>query len=98
VRPPARRHAGRQPADDGPGFRNLVGLGLDVREASRRTATLAADYLGLDELGRLEPGRRPTSSCSARETGCASSACSWAGRRSMSRTLEEALEAPDRVA
>jgi N-acetylglucosamine-6-phosphate deacetylase len=37
-------------------FRNLVALGLDPCEASRRTATLPADYLGLAELGRLEPG------------------------------------------
>lgn len=37
-------------------FRNLVALGLDPWEASRRTATLPADYLGEGELGRLEPG------------------------------------------
>jgi N-acetylglucosamine-6-phosphate deacetylase len=37
-------------------FRNLVGLGLDPWEASRRTSTLPADYLGHRELGRIEPG------------------------------------------
>lgn len=37
-------------------FRNLVGLGLDPAEASRRTATLPADYLDEGDLGRLEPG------------------------------------------
>lgn len=38
-------------------FRNLVdGLGLDLAEASRRTATIAADYLGLSDRGRLAVG------------------------------------------
>ena len=40
-------------------FRNLVvGLGLSVEESMRRTSTLAADYLGLADTGRLEPGAR----------------------------------------
>ena len=39
-------------------LRNLVSLGLDVAEASARTATCAADYLGLPQLGRLAPGAR----------------------------------------
>ncbi len=37
-------------------LRNLVGLGLPLAEASRRTATLAADHLGLADRGRLAPG------------------------------------------
>jgi N-acetylglucosamine-6-phosphate deacetylase len=37
-------------------LRNLVQLGLPLAEASRRTATLAADHLGLADRGRLQPG------------------------------------------
>jgi N-acetylglucosamine-6-phosphate deacetylase len=37
-------------------LRNLVGLGLEIEEASRRVSTHAADYMGLDERGRLSPG------------------------------------------
>lgn len=37
-------------------LRNLVSLGLTLAEASARTATIAADHLGLAELGRLQPG------------------------------------------
>lgn len=37
-------------------FRNLVSVGLTVEEASRRTATIAADYLGLSDRGRIEAG------------------------------------------
>jgi N-acetylglucosamine-6-phosphate deacetylase len=37
-------------------LRNLVDLGLGLAEASRRTATLAADHLGRADLGRLAPG------------------------------------------
>ena len=38
-------------------LRNLVdALGLDLAEASRRTATHAADYLGATDRGRLQPG------------------------------------------
>lgn len=37
-------------------FRNLVEMGLSIEEASRRTATIAADYLGLADRGRLVPG------------------------------------------
>lgn len=37
-------------------LRNFVGLGLSVAEASARTATHAADYLGLADHGRLAPG------------------------------------------
>ena len=38
-------------------FRNLAGpLGLTLAEASARTSTYAADYLGLEGRGRLVPG------------------------------------------
>ena len=37
-------------------LRNLVGLGLSVKEASRRTATLATQHLGLSDRGQLKPG------------------------------------------
>lgn len=37
-------------------FRNLVSIGLPLEEASRRTSTIAADYLGLDDRGRLVAG------------------------------------------
>ena len=34
-------------------FRNLVAVGLPIEEASRRTSTIAADYLGLEDRGRI---------------------------------------------
>ncbi|MBV7536122.1 N-acetylglucosamine-6-phosphate deacetylase [Duganella sp. sic0402] len=37
-------------------LRNLVGLGLDLADASARVSTYAADYLGLSERGRLAAG------------------------------------------
>jgi N-acetylglucosamine-6-phosphate deacetylase len=37
-------------------LRNLVGIGLDLADASRRVSTNAADYLGETERGRLAPG------------------------------------------
>lgn len=37
-------------------LRNLVGLGLDLADASARVSTYAADYLGLAERGRLTAG------------------------------------------
>jgi len=37
-------------------LRNFVSLGLDLTEASARTSTFAADYLGLAERGRLVAG------------------------------------------
>ncbi len=37
-------------------LRNLVSLGLDVDEASRRVSTSAADHLGLADRGRLQRG------------------------------------------
>jgi N-acetylglucosamine-6-phosphate deacetylase len=37
-------------------LRNLVSLGLDLAEASLRTSTYPADYLGLTERGRLKTG------------------------------------------
>ena len=40
----------------GQALRNLVGLGLDLADASARVSTYAADYLGMQERGRLAPG------------------------------------------
>jgi N-acetylglucosamine-6-phosphate deacetylase len=37
-------------------LRNLVGLGLSVAEASRRTATIAAEHLGVTDRGQLAVG------------------------------------------
>ena len=37
-------------------LRNLVSLGLGLAEASRRTASIAAEHLGLADRGRLAPG------------------------------------------
>jgi len=37
-------------------LRNLVALGLSVRDASLRCSTHAADYLGLAERGRISVG------------------------------------------
>jgi N-acetylglucosamine-6-phosphate deacetylase len=37
-------------------LRNLVQLGLTLAEASRRTATLAAQHLGITDRGVLQPG------------------------------------------
>ncbi len=37
-------------------LRNLVSIGLPLEEASRRVSTYAADYLGLDDRGRIAPG------------------------------------------
>lgn len=37
-------------------FCNLVSVGLSIEEASKRTSTLAADYLGLADRGRISPG------------------------------------------
>jgi len=37
-------------------LRNLVNLGLTLDDASRRVSTYAADYLGLNDRGRLQPG------------------------------------------
>lgn len=37
-------------------LRNLVGLGLDLAEAVQRLSRYPADYLGLDDRGRLAPG------------------------------------------
>lgn len=39
-------------------FRNLVSLGLGIAEASCMCAERQADYLALDDLGRLLPGRQ----------------------------------------
>jgi N-acetylglucosamine-6-phosphate deacetylase len=37
-------------------LRNLVGIGLELADAAKRLSTYPADYLGLSERGRLEPG------------------------------------------
>jgi N-acetylglucosamine-6-phosphate deacetylase len=37
-------------------FANWLSLGLGPEEAVRRTSTIAADYLGLEERGRIAPG------------------------------------------
>jgi N-acetylglucosamine-6-phosphate deacetylase len=37
-------------------LRNLIGLGLSLREASLRVSTHAADYLGLQDRGRIDEG------------------------------------------
>jgi N-acetylglucosamine-6-phosphate deacetylase len=37
-------------------LRNLVQLGLPLREASLRVSTYAADYLGVSDRGRIEVG------------------------------------------
>ena len=37
-------------------LRNLLHLGVPLEQAARRCATLQADYLGLEERGRLSPG------------------------------------------
>lgn len=39
-------------------FRNLLSLGLNMAEASRRCSTIQADYLGLSDRGRIEVGKR----------------------------------------
>jgi N-acetylglucosamine-6-phosphate deacetylase len=38
--------------------RNLVSIGIPLAEAVAMAATRPADYLGLDELGRIKPGAR----------------------------------------
>jgi N-acetylglucosamine-6-phosphate deacetylase len=37
-------------------LRNLLHLGVRLAQAARRCATLQADYLGLEDRGRLVPG------------------------------------------
>lgn len=37
-------------------LRNLVQIGLDLADASCRVSTYAADYLGLTQRGRIQPG------------------------------------------
>jgi N-acetylglucosamine-6-phosphate deacetylase len=39
-------------------FRNLVKIGLTLEAASAMTAARAAEYLGLQNVGRIEPGSR----------------------------------------
>ena len=37
-------------------FRNLLSIGLDIREASRRLSTIPADLIGANDRGRLKRG------------------------------------------
>jgi N-acetylglucosamine-6-phosphate deacetylase len=37
-------------------LRNLVGLGLEIEDASRRVSSYAADYLGVSDRGQLAVG------------------------------------------
>lgn len=39
-------------------LRNLVDVGLDLADASQRVSTIQADYLGLEDRGRIAPGLR----------------------------------------
>ena len=77
-------------------LRNLIGLGLSLREASLRVSTHAADYLGVQDRGGSTKASMPTSSCSTVTWHC--SACSSKGKTLTSRMLDEAREAPAAVA
>ena len=39
-------------------FRNLISLGLSLEQAAEMTSTRPAEYLGLLDVGRIEPGAR----------------------------------------
>jgi len=39
-------------------LRNLVDVGLELADASQRVSTIQADYLGLEDRGRIVPGLR----------------------------------------
>jgi N-acetylglucosamine-6-phosphate deacetylase len=39
-------------------FRNLISLGLSLEQATEMTSTRQAEYLGLKDVGRIEPGAR----------------------------------------
>src|SRR6202162_5465645 len=39
-------------------FRNLISLGLSLEKAAEMTSTRQAEYLGLADVGRMEPGAR----------------------------------------
>jgi N-acetylglucosamine-6-phosphate deacetylase len=39
-------------------LRNLVSIGIELEEASRRVSTYAAEYLGLSDRGHLVEGAR----------------------------------------
>jgi N-acetylglucosamine-6-phosphate deacetylase len=39
-------------------FRNLISLGLSLEQATEMTSTRQAEYLGLRDVGRIEPGTR----------------------------------------
>jgi N-acetylglucosamine-6-phosphate deacetylase len=39
-------------------FRNLISLGLSLEQAMEMTSARQAEYLGLQDVGRIEPGAR----------------------------------------
>jgi N-acetylglucosamine-6-phosphate deacetylase len=39
-------------------FRNLISLGLSIEQATEMTSARQAEYLGLKDVGRIEPGAR----------------------------------------
>jgi N-acetylglucosamine-6-phosphate deacetylase len=39
-------------------FRNLIDLGLSLEHAAEMTSARQAEYLGLQDFGRIEPGAR----------------------------------------
>jgi N-acetylglucosamine-6-phosphate deacetylase len=39
-------------------FHNLIKIGLTLEEAADMTSARAAEYLGREDLGRIEPGAR----------------------------------------
>jgi N-acetylglucosamine-6-phosphate deacetylase len=39
-------------------FRNLISLGLSLEQATEMTSSRQAEYLGLQDVGRIEPGAR----------------------------------------
>jgi N-acetylglucosamine-6-phosphate deacetylase len=39
-------------------FRNLISLGLSLEQAAEMTSARQAEYLGLQDVGRIEPGAR----------------------------------------
>ena len=67
-------------------LRNLVGLGLTLAEASRRTSTLAADHLGAATAAGSRRAPGPTWCCST--ATCNSPASSSKAKRSTWRTAK----------
>ncbi|MEZ5865452.1 MAG: amidohydrolase family protein [Geminicoccaceae bacterium] len=84
----ARRQRARQ------AFANFAALGLDAVETVRRTSTLAADYLGLADRGRLVVGRRADLALIDAEGPCRRGARGPADRQV---TAEKRGRRPDRA-